>query len=151
MNTVLHQKNIMKAWRNNRQLWLSRIQIRGSLFVYIECVYQDTYGAYIYSQSENRHFLRNALLPLSIYPVCQKFYNLLEYVRAMKEHLLRFSCFTYVGGIYKMSCAGSIVWSAALALSFEPDACNLNFIKTAHLVKLGNRLGVFLATYILCR
>ena len=65
-----------------------------------------------------------------------------------ERHLLRFSCFTYVGGIYKMSCAGSIVWSAALALSFEPDACNINFIKTAHLVKLGNRLGVFHATYI---
>ena len=119
-----------------------------AFFVYIKCVYQDTYGTSIFSQSENRHFLRNALLPLLIYPVCQKFYNLREYVRAMKEHLLRFSCFTYVGGIYKMSCAGSIVWSAALALSFEPCACNINFIKTAHLVKLGNRLGVFLATYI---
>ena len=78
-------------------------------FAYIKCVYQDTYGTSIFSRLENRHFLRNALLPLLIYPVCQKFYNLREYVRAMKEHLLRFSCFTYVGGIYKMSCAGSIV------------------------------------------
>ena len=81
----------------------------GSLLHILNAYIKNTYGTYIFSQSENRHFLRNALLPLLIYPVCQKFYNLREYVRAMKEHLLRFSCFTCVGGIYKMSCTGSTV------------------------------------------
>ena len=92
-----------------RQSKCSIFQGFTTTFCALRCVFRDCFKVgYIFSRSENRHFLKNALLPLLIYPVCQKFYILRKYVRAMKDILTGVSCISYAGGFYKMSCASPL-------------------------------------------
>ena len=67
----------------------------------------------------NAAFLKNTLHTLVIFSVFQEFYNLRKYIRVKKDSITGLSCFTYVGGIYKMSCLVLIVWGADFAPSFN--------------------------------
>ena len=116
-------------------------------FLYLRCVYQDTYGTYIFSQSENRYFLKNTLLPLSIYSVWQKFYILRWNVRVMKDIFTEVSCISYAGVFYKMSCACPL-FERFFCASLRACTCNIKFVKFTRLEMLESFVDVFLTTYI---